>query len=166
MSLLLPDSGLIFWMILSFGIVLFVLWKFGFPPILKAVQERKTFIDESLKAAQEANARLEKLKEDSDSIIEQAHQEQGRIIKDAMQQRDRIVANAQRQARDTMQQELEKAQQAIQLEKEEAVRDVRRTVAELSVDIAEKVLRRKLDDEPQQMSFIDKMLDDIENRSN
>ena len=86
MSLLLPDSGLIFWMLLSFGIVFAVLAKYGFPVIIKMVEGRKTYIDESLEVAREANAQLSRLKEEGEAIVAAANKEQGRIMKEAMQE--------------------------------------------------------------------------------
>ena len=142
MSLLLPDSGLLFWMFLSFGIVFVILAKYGFPVIIKMVEGRKTYIDQSLEVAREANAQLSKLKE-------------------AMEERDKIVHEARKQAEIAAQKELDAVKQQIQIEKDEAIRDIRRQVAVLSVDIAEKVLRKSLEDKEAQMGMIDRMLDEV-----
>lgn len=91
MSLLLPDSGLLFWMLLSFGIVFVVLAKYGFPIIVKMVDGRKTYIDQSLEVAREANAQLAKLKEHGEHLWLPANKAQGRILKEAMQERDKII---------------------------------------------------------------------------
>ena len=85
MSLLLPDSGLLFWMFLSFGIVFVILAKYGFPVIIKMVEGRKTYIDQSLEVAREANAQLSKLKEEGDALVAAANKEQGRILREAME---------------------------------------------------------------------------------
>lgn len=98
MSLLLPDSGLLFWMFLSFGIVFVVLAKYGFPIIVKMVEGRKTYIDQSLEVAREANAQLSKLKEQGEALVVAANKEQGRILKEAMQERDKIIHEARKQA--------------------------------------------------------------------
>ena len=145
MSLLLPDSGLLFWMLLSFGIVFVVLAKQGFPVITNMVEKRKNYIDHSMEVAREANAQLSKLKEESDALVAAANKEQGRILREAMQERDRIIAEAREQAEAAAQKELDAVKKQIQQEKEEAIRDIRRQVAALSVDIAEKVLRKQLD---------------------
>ena len=134
MSLLLPDSGLLFWMFLSFGIVFVILAKYGFPVIIKMVEGRKTYIDQSLEVAREANAQLSKLKQEGDALVAAANKEQGRILREAMEERDKIV---------------------------QAIRDIRRQVAVLSVDIAEKVLRKSLEDKEAQMGMIDRMLDEV-----
>lgn len=80
MSLLVPDSGLLFWMLLSFGIVFFVLAKYGFPVIIKMVNERKEYIDRSLVVAKEANEQLANLKAEGETIMAKAHEEQARIL--------------------------------------------------------------------------------------
>lgn len=161
MSLLLPDSGLLFWMLLSFGVVFALLAKYGFPVITKMVEERRTYIEQSLEVARQANVQLAKLKEESEALIAAANKEQRRIMREAMHERDRIVAEARKQAEAAAQKELDDAKQQILQEKEEAIRDIRRQVAVLSVDIAEKIIRRNLDKEQEQMEMIDRMLDEM-----
>ena len=161
MSLLLPDSGLLFWMFLSFGIVFVVLAKYGFPIIVKMVEGRKTYMDKSLEVAREANAQLSKLKEQGEALVVAANKEQGRILKEAMQERDKIIHEARKQAEAAAQKELDEVKKQIQIEKDEAIRDIRRQVAILSVDIAEKVIRKNLDDKREQMEMIDRMLDEV-----
>ena len=161
MSLLLPESGLLFWMFLSFGVVFAVLAKYGFPVITKMVEERKEYIAHSLEMAREANERLSKLQEEGEALVAAASKEQGRILREAMHERDKIIAEARKQAEAAAQKELDDAKKQIQLEKEEAIRDIRRQVAVLSVDIAEKVLRHNLDENHEQMAMIDRMLDEV-----
>ena len=161
MSLLLPDSGLLFWMLLSFGIVFAILAKYGFPVIVKMVEDRKAYIDQSLEVAREANIQLTKLKEESDALVAAANKEQGRILKEAMDERDKIIHEARKQAETTAQKELDAVKEQIRIEKDEAIRDIRRQVAVLSVDIAEKILRKNLDEDKEQMEMIDRMLDEV-----
>ena len=161
MSLLLPESGLVIWMLLSFGIVFVVLAKYGFPVIVKMVEERKAYIDQSMKVAQEANEQLTHLKDESAKIVAEANKEQGRIMREAMQEREKIIADARKQAEIAAQKELEDVRRQIQQEKEEAIRAIRRQVASLSVDIAEKVVRKDLDTDKEQMDMIDRMLDEM-----
>ena len=160
MSLLLPDSGLLFWMFVAFGIVFVILAKYGFPIIIRMVEDRKVYIDQSLEVAREANAQLSKLKQEGDALVAAANKEQGRILKEAMEERDKIVHEARKQAEIAAQKELDAVRQ-IQVEKDEAIRDIRRQVAVLSVDIAEKVLRKSLQDKEAQMGMIDRMLDEV-----
>lgn len=161
MSLLLPDSGLLFWMLLSFGIVLAVLAKYGFPVITKMVENRKTYIDQSLEVAKEANAQLAKLKIESEALVAAANKEQGRILREAIRERDKIIVEARKQAEIAAQKELEDIRKQIQQEKEDAIRDIRSQIAVLSVDIAEKVIRKNLKEQDEQMGMIDRMLDEV-----
>lgn len=159
MSLLVPDSGLLFWMLLSFGIVFCILAKFGFPVIVKMVESRQNYIDQSLQAAKQANEQLAKVKESSDALIAQANREQGRILREAAAERDRIVAQAQEQARQAGEKELEEMRRLIEREKNEAITSIRSQVAVLSVQIAEKVIRQKLSDSKEQSEMLDRMID-------
>jgi len=155
-----PEFGLVFWMLLCFGVVFFILAKYGFPVITKMVEDRKVYIEKSLDAAREANDQLAKIKTESDAILAQAQREQVKILADAASTRDRIVNEAREQAKVEGLKELEEIRKQIQAEKEEAIRDIRRQVAILSVDIAEKVLRNKLDNTQDQMDMIDRLLDE------
>lgn len=161
MSLLVPDSGLLFWMVLSFGIVFFVLAKFGFPIITKMVEERNRYIDHSLVIAKEAHEQLANIKAEGESILAKANEEQVRILKEAGIARERIMHEAREQASMEGDKLLAKVRRQILVEKEDAIRDIRRQVAILSVDIAEKVLRKNLDTDLEQMQMIDRMLDEL-----
>ncbi len=161
MSLLLPESGLLFWMLLSFGIVVFILAKYGFPVIIKMVEERKQYIDESLLVAQKAHDELSNIKQESEAIMNNARKEQVRIMSEAAQTRDQLIAEAKQKALVEAQKLIDEARKQIQTEKDEAIRDIRRQVANLSVDIAEKVLREKLDKKDEQMNMINRLIDEI-----
>ena len=161
MSLITPDFGLFFWMTVVFLIVLFILWKYGFPVIVKMVNDREAFINESLRKAHEANERLANIQREGESILQEARQKQSQILKEAAQTRDAIVEKAQDKAREEGARLLSDARQAIEQEKAAAIADIRRQVATLSVEIAEKVLRRDLQGDKAQMDLIDRMLDDV-----
>lgn len=161
MSLLVPDSGLLFWMLLSFGVVFAVLAKYGFPVIIKMVNERKAYIDNSLKVASEANEQLDNLKQEGELIIAKAHEEQLRILNEAASTRERIIREAKEKAQSETTKMLEEVKLQIQAEKNDAIREIRRQVATLSVDIAEKVLRKNLDNDIEQTAMIDRLLDEI-----
>lgn len=158
--LLKPEFGLVFWMLICFGFVFFILAKYGFPVITKMVNDRKKYIDDSLDAAHQANEQLAHIKQQSDEIIASAQAEQVKILKEAADTRDRIVAEAREQAKAAGQKELEDMRKQIQSEKEQAICDIRRQVAELSVDVAEKVLRESLKDPKAQISMIDRLVDE------
>ncbi|MCL2596782.1 MAG: F0F1 ATP synthase subunit B [Paludibacter sp.] len=161
MNLLQPDPGLLFWMLIAFGIVFFVLAKWGFPVILKMVDERKAFIDKSLLAAKEANERLENIKEEGEKILSQARAEQLRLLSEAKLLREKIVEEAKTQASLEGGKLLKKANEDIQNAKNAALSEIRAEVAVLSVQIAEKVMRQKLDNHAQQTAMIDRLLDEM-----
>lgn len=165
MSLLTPEFGLLFWMFIAFIIVFILLAKYGFPVISKAVDNRKTFIEEALVKAQEANEKYAQLQKTGEAIIDQANQEQIRLLNEATAQRDKIIEEAQRKASVAAQKEFDHAMRRIQAEKENAIRDIRKQVGLLSVEIAEKVVREKLKDEKEQMRMIDKMIDEVINKT-
>lgn len=161
MGLLLPDTGLLFWMVLAFGIVFGVLAKYGFPVITEMVEERKSYIDDSLKAAHEANTALAEIKVSSEKILAEAREQQVNILNEAAITRDKIIAEAKKQAQLQGKLQLDEARAQIQAEKEEAIRQVRREIASLSVDIAGKVVRQQLSKEKEQMDMIDRLLDEV-----
>jgi len=150
-------------MTVVFLVVLFILWKWGFPVIVKMVDERKAFIDESLKKAHEANERLANIQKEGESILQEAREKQAQILKEAAETRDAIVEKAQDKARQEGARLLEDARMAIEQEKKAAIADIRKQVATLSVEIAEKVLRQNLKDDKAQMDLIDRMLDEVSN---
>lgn len=160
-SILTPDFGLFFWMLVAFLVVFLLLAKFGFPVITKSVEERKNFIDESLRKAHEAQERLANIEKEGESILQEAREKQAQILREAAQARDAIVEQAQEKARQEGNRLLEEAKTAIAQEKSAAIADIRRQVAVLSVDIAGKVLRENLKDDKSQMDLIDRMLDEV-----
>lgn len=161
MDLLIPDSGLLFWMGLVFLVVLFILWKWGFPVIVNMTNERKAFIDESLRKAHEANERLANIQREGESILQEAREKQAQILKEATETRDAIVEKAQGKARKEGARLLSEAKAEIEAEKQNAIRDIRAQVAELSVLIAEKVVRENLSDDKKQMDLINRLLDEV-----
>jgi F-type H+-transporting ATPase subunit b len=160
MDLLIPSTGLLFWMALTFFVVLFILWKYAFPAIVNMVTERKAFIDESLRKAHEANERLANIQKTGESILQEAREKQAQLLKEAADTRDAIVEKAQMKAREEGARLLNEAKAEIEQEKKAAIADIRKQVATLSVEIAEKVLRQNLQGDKAQMDLINRMLDD------
>lgn len=148
-------------MSLTFLVVLFILWKFGFPVITKMVRERKAFIDDSLRKAHEANARLENIQKEGESILQEARQKQAQILKEAADTRDAIVAKAQEKAREEGNRLMKEAKAEIESEKQAALNEIRAQVALLSVKVAERILRAELSSDKKQMETIDKLLDEV-----
>ena len=161
MSLITPDFGLLVWMTLIFGIVFFVLAKWGFPMITGSVEKRAQRINDSIKEAKEAEERLRNLAEEQSRMIEETRQEQSRILKEAAASRDNIVEQAKTQAREEAARILEQAHTQIAAEKESALRDVRKEVALLSVSVAEKVLKKSLSDGAEQSALVDRLVDEV-----
>jgi F-type H+-transporting ATPase subunit b len=160
MSLLVPESGLLFWMCLSFGIVFFIVARYGFPVILKSVEERRVFIQKSLDDANTAKAMLENIKSESEAMIASAREEQMNIIREANKLKNSIIKSANDEARELTKKQIESVRVEIQNEKEGAMRDIRSQIALLSVDIAEKLVRTELKESPAQMQLINKLLNE------
>lgn len=156
-----PDFGLLFWMFITFLVVLIVVGKFGFPAIVKMVEERKAYIDESLNKAREANEKLANIQAESEQILKKAREQQAQILKEAMATRDNIVKDAQIKAQVEGQRILDEAKDLIRVEKENALKDIREQVADLSIQIAEKMLRRELKKSSEQTEMIDRLLNEI-----
>ncbi|HBF05673.1 MAG TPA: ATP synthase F0 subunit B [Prevotella sp.] len=161
MDLLMPASGLLFWMTVVFIIVFVILAKAGFPAIVKMVNDRKAYIDDSLKKAHEANEKLANIQKEGESILQEAREKQAAILKEAAETRDAIVEKAQDKAREEGARLLSEAKAQIETEKQNAIRDIRTQVAELSVQVAEKVLKEKLSTDKEQMDMINRLLDEV-----
>ena len=160
-SILTPDLGLLFWMLLAFLVVFFVLAKFGFPAITVMVEKRKNYIDESLKKAHEASLKLENIKQESEAILQEAREKQATILKEAASTRDAIVEKAQEKAREESTRILGEAKAEIEAQKQAAIGELREQVAILSVEVSEKILRKKLGTDAAQMDYINQMLDEV-----
>ena len=160
-AILTPDLGLLFWMLLAFLVVFFVLAKFGFPAIINMVDERNKYIDESLLKAREAQERLANIQKEGESILQEARAKQAQILKEAADTRDAIVEKAQEKAHQESARIVSDAKAEIEQQKKAALADIRKQVATLSVEIAEKVLKQNLQGDKAQMDLIDRMLDDV-----
>lgn len=160
-SILTPDLGLLFWMLLAFLTVFFIVAKFGFPVITKMVDERKNYIDESLKKAHEANECLAGIQQECERLLNEARVRQAEILSQAKTTGDSMIREAREKAQAEGAKMLLDAKAQIAAEKENALRDIKQTVADLSVVIAEKVVRQKLADNEQQQKLIERMLDEV-----
>ena len=160
MNLVTPDFGLLFWMVVIFGLVFFLLAKFGFPVITDMVDKRSAKIAQSLKDADEIEARMSSWKVEQAQMLEATRKEQSQMLREATETKARIVADAKAQAQAEADKILAEAKLQIAAEKESALRDVRKEVALLSVQVAEKVLRHELSDEGNQRAFIDQLVDE------
>ena len=159
MDLMIPDSGLLFWMTIIFLLVFFILAKFGFPIITGMVEKRSRRINDSLEAARIAEEALTNLQQEQERIVVETRAEQARLMQEAAAERDRMIVQAQEQARAEAQKIMDDARVRIQEEKEIAMKEVRREVALLSLEIAEKVVRKELSSDASQKELVDKLVD-------
>lgn len=160
MNLVTPDTGLLFWMVVIFGIVFFLLAKFGFPIITQSLRSRTARIDKSLKDAAEIETRMAQWKKEHAEMMEETRKQQATILREATEAKAKIVADAKAEARAEADRILSDAKIQIAAEKESALMDVRKEVALLGVQVAEKILRHELEDSGSQRAFIDSLVDE------
>lgn len=160
MNLMLPDSGLLFWMTIIFAIVFVLLAKFGFPVITGMVEKRTKRIDAAIEAAREAEERLQGLTAEHERMLAEARAEQARILQEAAAERDRMIAQAKVQAQEEAGKIMEETKARIAEERDAALRDVRREVAVLAVSIAEKVVRADMSSDKRQLELIDSLVEE------
>lgn len=165
MSLVTPDFGLLFWMVLIFGVVFFLLAKFGFPIITGMVEKRNDAIEKSLKDAREIEQKMTRINEECREMMEQTRKEQNTLLTEATETRKQIIEQARQDARDEAQKIVADARIQIAAEKESALRDVRKEVSLLSVAIAEKILRRELSGDKALEDYVSTLLDEAESVS-
>lgn len=161
MSLVTPDLGLIFWTLVTFLLLVFLLGKFAWKPILKMVNEREASIEEALKAAERARDEMKSLQADNEAILKEAREERERILKEAREMKNKIVSDAKDAASAEAEKAVTSAKAAIEAEKAAAVAELKNQAAVLSIEIAEKVLGQELSAENKQAEMIGKMIDEV-----
>jgi len=166
MDLVTPELGTIFWMVIIFGIVVFVLRKFAWTPILNSLNDRENNINNALRAADEARKEMQTLKADNEKIMAEAKNEKEKILHEAMDLKDKIIAEAKQKAEAEAESNIKHARQQIQNEKVKAVNEMKQQMTELSLMIAEKVIRKELSDEKEQQEMIKKLVEGIKLKLN
>ncbi|MBI5219867.1 MAG: F0F1 ATP synthase subunit B [Bacteroidia bacterium] len=161
MELVTPGIGLVFWMLVSFGILLFLLKKFAWKPVLDMLKERESSIEKALQSAERAKEEMARLQADNEKIINEAKFERDKLIKEARETKEQLIGEAKTEAQKEAQKLMENARQTIEQEKFAAVKEIKNQVATLSVGIAEKILRKELATENKQKDFIDGLLKDV-----
>lgn len=161
MDLVTPDFGLIFWTSVVFIILLVLLKKMAWTPILNNVDARNKSIEEALEAAKNARDEMSNLKADNDRILKEARAQRDEMLKEARELKASIISEAKNAAKDEADKMIASAKVVIENEKAGAISELKNTVGSLSVDIAEKVLRAELKDVDKQNAFIADMLKDI-----
>lgn len=161
MELISPGIGLIFWMTLSFLIVLFILKKFAWKPIMKSLHERENTIDEALHAADKAREDMKKLKFDNEELLKQAKEERDKILKEARKVKDSIIEESKIKANEEANRIIESAIETIKHEKMAAITDLKNQLATLSINIAEKLIKEELSTNIKQQDYIKKLVDEV-----
>jgi len=144
MELLTPSFGLIFWTLLAFVVVLYILGKFAWKPILNSLNQREKLIADSLETAQRVRAEMAQLKNENEELMVKAREERGVMLKEARETKDKIINEAKEQAKIEANRIIIEAQQQITVQKMAALTDVKNEVGRLVVEVTEKVLRKQL----------------------
>jgi F-type H+-transporting ATPase subunit b len=161
MELIKPGIGLLFWMILSFSIVLYVLTKFAWKPIMNGIKQREKSIKDALLSADRAKAEMASLQADNEKYIAEARAERDKLIKEARLMKEQIIDEAKINAQSEAQKIMESAKVAINNEKKAAINEIKDQVAILSLKVAEKLIRENLSPSSSQADYIDKLLKEI-----
>ncbi len=161
MDLVTPGIGLIFWSTLIFIILLVLLKKYAWSPILGAVKTREESIQNALLSAEEAKKEMQNLQADNERILKEARAEREAMLKEAREIKDKIITDSKELAKTEGDKMIKQAQSAIESEKKAAVADIKNQVAELSVEIAEKVLKEQLSNKKEQLKLVENLLGDV-----
>ena len=161
MDLILPSSGLIFWQLIAFLALLFILIKFAWKPMLAALEERETSIDNALKAAEQARTEMASLKAENEKLLQEARLERDTILKKAQEVSAKMIEDAKTEAGKQGALMIENAKAVIETEKKAALIEVKNQVAMLTLEVTEKLLRKNLADEKAQKELVDEFIKDL-----
>lgn len=161
MELVTPGFGLIFWTTLTFLLLVFLLKRFAWKPILSAVKDREESIEVALKSAEMAREEMKNLKSDNDKILAEARAERDAMLKEGRELRDKTIDAAKEAAKSEAEKMIENAREQIEMQKKAAMTELKNQVAALSIEMAEKILRKELQDAKKQEALINEMLEDI-----
>jgi F-type H+-transporting ATPase subunit b len=161
MQLVTPGIGLIFWMLVSFSLVMYVLAKFAWKPIMKGIHQREDSIEKALEAANDAKKEMLKLKAGNEQLLRDAKDERDALMREARKLKESILEEARVQAGEEAGRIVETARQTIQMEKMAAINDLKNQIASISIDIAEKLIGKELENKQQQQQLTEKLLKDV-----
>ncbi len=165
MELFTPDFGLIFWMFVSFAILFFILWKWGWPAIMKGVSDRADLIDKGVEYAQNAKEQLDHAREEADKQIAEARRQQAEMLREADKMKTQIIEEARTAAQAEAKKVMDAAKVSIEQERKEAQQQFRNEVSSFALDIAQKVVRNEMKDEKAQEKLVSTLLDEIEKQN-
>ena len=161
MELLTPGSGLLFWQVVVFAALFFLLSKMAWKPILSSLKEREASIQTALDSAERAKAEMAALKSDNEKLLKEARDERDHILRDARDAANRLHDQAQADAKKNADRMINEAKAVINIEKQAALRDVRAQVAQFSLDIAEKLMKKNLSNDKAQKDLVDGFIKDL-----
>lgn len=161
MELLTPHFGLFAWTLLAFLIVLFILKKFAWKPILSGLNERETKIANSIQAAEKMKQEIANMKAENEALLAQAREERSQILKEAKEAKDKMINDAKDKAKEEAAKIISEANAQIQQSKNRAITEVKNQIGLLTMNIAEKVLKKNLSSDAEQQEYIQKLTSDI-----
>lgn len=160
MDLITPEFGLFFWQTVVFLVLIFLMAKFAWKPILKAVANREQSINDALASAEDARKEMQNLQADNEKLLQEARMERDAMIKEAREIKEKMISEAKIEAQEEGNKMIDQAKSTIQVEKNAALSDIKNQVANLSVMIAEKMVRGELSTTEKQQKLIEEMLED------
>ena len=161
MDLLLPGIGLLFWTLLTFGLVFFILKKFAWGIIIKSLNERESGITEALASAEKVKAEMAQLKNENETLMAQAREERSQMLKEAKETKDKLISEAKEQAKAEAAKIINDAQAAIHTQKMAALTDVKNQIGNMVIEISEKVIRKQLENKSEQEKYIQQMAGEL-----
>lgn len=161
MDLLTPDLGYFVWALIIFLVLLFVLRKFAWIPIIKMLNEREQNIAGSIATAEKVKAEMAQLQSENEALLAKAREERGQLLKEARETKDKIISEAKEQAKVEANKIIIDAQQAINAQKMAAITDVKNEVGKLVIEVSEKVLKHELSSQSKQEEFINGLVNTV-----
>jgi F-type H+-transporting ATPase subunit b len=161
MKLLLPEFGLLIWTLLAFLVVFFILGKYAWPAIVKGLRDRESGITDALATAERVKAEMAQLKSENEALLAQAREERAVMLKEARDTKDKIINEAREQAKIAADKILTDAQGMIEQRRMAALIDVKNEIGMIVVEISEKILRRQLENLPEQERYIKQLAEEV-----
>lgn len=165
MELFKLDFGLVFWMFVAFAILFLILWRKGWPAIIKQIDERANLIDKGVEYAQNAKQQLDNANVQAEKVLAEARKQQSDILREAERMRSEIIDEARNEARAAAKKEMDQAKLSIEQSRKEAEQNIRDEVSAFALEIAQKVVRGQMKDDKAQSKLVDKLLDEIETKN-
>ncbi len=165
MELFTPEFGLVFWMFVSFAILFVILWRWGWPAIMKGVSDRADLIDKGVEYAQSAKQQLDHAREEADKYIADARRQQAEMLREADKMKTQIIEEARAAAQSEAKKVMDSAKQSIEQERKAAQEQFRNEVSTFALDIAQKVVRNQMKEEKAQEKLVNSLLDEIEKQN-